>query len=46
MDVNQIFKDLGVLVHEQGEMIGKHTGVRFTKKTLFELYVILLTVIF
>ncbi len=23
MDVNQIFKDLGMLVHEQGEMIGK-----------------------
>ena len=23
MDVNQIFKDLGMLVHEQGEVIGK-----------------------
>lgn len=23
VDVNQIFKDLGMLVHEQGEMIGK-----------------------
>ena len=22
-DVNQIFKDLGMLVHEQGEVIGK-----------------------
>ena len=22
MDVNQIFKDLGMLVHEQGEVIG------------------------
>ena len=24
MDVNQIFKDLGMLVHEQGEVIGKY----------------------
>jgi len=24
MDVNQIFKDLGALVHEQGDMIGNH----------------------
>ena len=24
MDVNQIFKDLGVLVHEQGEVIGMY----------------------
>ena len=23
MDVNQIFKDLGMLVHEQGEVLGK-----------------------
>ena len=23
VDVNQIFKDLGTMVHEQGEMIGK-----------------------
>ena len=22
MDVNQIFKDLGMLVHEQGEIVG------------------------
>ena len=22
MDVNQIFKDLGMLVHEQGEVLG------------------------
>lgn len=23
MDVNQIFKDLAVMIHDQGEMIGK-----------------------
>jgi len=23
LDVNQIFRDLGMLVHEQGEVIGK-----------------------
>mgnify|MGYP000286006809 CR=1 FL=1 len=26
MDVNQIFKDLGMLVHEQGETLGKIYG--------------------
>ena len=24
MDVNQIFKELSVLVHEQGEVVGKY----------------------
>ena len=24
MDVNQIFKDLGMLVHEQGEVLGMY----------------------
>ena len=23
MDVNEIFRDLGTMIHEQGEMIGK-----------------------
>ena len=26
LDVNQIFKDLGTMVYEQGEMIGKCEG--------------------
>jgi hypothetical protein len=24
-DINEIFKDLGMMVHEQGDVIGKHT---------------------
>lgn len=28
MDVNQIFKDLAVMIHDQGEMIGKSEKLR------------------
>ncbi len=28
MDVNQIFKDLAVMIHDQGEMIGKSNKLR------------------
>jgi len=28
MDVNQIFKDLSVLVHEQGDVVGESESLR------------------
>ena len=31
MDVNEIFRDLGTMIHEQGEMIGKSKVNVFTK---------------
>lgn len=24
LDINEIFKDLGMMIHEQGDVIGKH----------------------
>ena len=33
MDVNQIFKDLGMLVHEQGDVIGEN--IQFVWNNLF-----------
>ena len=40
MDVNQIFKDLGMLVHEQGEVLGKNAiiseySIRFVGVFIF-----------
>lgn len=29
MDINEIFKDLGMMIHEQGDMIGKPYGLDF-----------------
>jgi hypothetical protein len=29
MDVNEIFRDLGTMIHEQGEVIGKQYFMRF-----------------
>lgn len=32
MDVNQIFKDLAVMIHDQGEMIGESDSPQSTWK--------------
>lgn len=31
MDINEIFKDLGMMIHEQGDMIGKPYGLDFMR---------------
>ena len=39
-DVNQIFKDLGMLVHEQGEVIGKNESLHIVVaifKTIYQI---------
>ena len=34
MDVNEIFRDLGTMIHEQGEMIGKKFTFSSTLKVV------------
>lgn len=34
MDVNQIFKDLAVMIHDQGEMIGKSKETQVSTELL------------
>ena len=35
MDVNEIFRDLGTMIHEQGEMIGKRIRHQNRKIKIF-----------
>ena len=32
MDINEIFKDLGMMIHEQGDVIGKLCSLYFVRR--------------
>lgn len=32
MDINEIFKDLGMMIHEQGDVIGKPYSLDFMRQ--------------